>query len=46
MLVHDYHSLGFGGVHEAVQEFVKEMNATYVPIPDVFGSVVIMKPYE
>ncbi|MDR0220233.1 MAG: TylF/MycF family methyltransferase [Lachnospiraceae bacterium] len=46
ILVHDYHNAEFSGVHAAVQKFIEESNATYVPIPDAFGSVVIMKPYD
>jgi O-methyltransferase len=43
MFVHDYNNVRYLGVRKAVDEFVEEMGATFVPLPDFAGSVVITK---
>ncbi len=43
IFVHDYNNVRYLGVRKAVDEFVEEMGATFVPLPDFAGSVVITK---
>lgn len=43
ILVHDFNSNNYRGARKAVREFVKEYGASYVPIPDTGGTVVISK---
>ena len=41
IFVHDFHSRNFPGCGQAVREFIKETGATYIPVTDQGGSVVI-----
>lgn len=43
IMVHDYHNLTFTENRDAVIDFCEEYGVAYVPIPDVGGSVVIVK---
>jgi len=43
ILVHDYNSVTYKGVKNAVRRFSNETNVAFVPLPDVHGSVVITK---
>lgn len=43
IMVHDYHNLTFTENRDAVIEFCEEYGVAYVPIPDVGGTVVIVK---
>lgn len=43
IFVHDYNSSRFQGVKKAVREFCREENASYFPLHDISGSVVIAK---
>jgi O-methyltransferase len=41
IFVHDFHSRHFPGCGQAVREFIQETNATYLPVTDQGGTVVI-----
>ena len=41
IFVHDFHSRHFPGCGQAVREFLQETKATYLPVTDQGGSVVI-----
>ncbi|WP_175487854.1 TylF/MycF/NovP-related O-methyltransferase [Sphingomonas sp. NFR04] len=43
IFVHDYNNVRYLGVRKAVDEFVEERGASFVPLPDFAGSVVIAK---
>lgn len=43
IMVHDFHNLSFTETRNAVLDFCEEKNVAYVPIPDVGGTVVIVK---
>lgn len=43
IMVHDFNNLAFEGTRNAVLEFCEENNVPFVPIPDVAGTVVIVK---
>lgn len=43
IMVHDYNSLRFSGVKQAVQEFCEKRNINYTPLTDMCGSVIIAK---
>ncbi|WP_339295016.1 TylF/MycF/NovP-related O-methyltransferase [Paenibacillus sp. FSL W7-1279] len=43
IFIHDYNSTRFHGVKKAVREYCKSVNAKYVPISDICGSVIIVK---
>ena len=43
IMVHDFNNIAFEECKRAVHEFCIENNVTYVPIPDISGSVVITK---
>ncbi|HUD91768.1 TylF/MycF/NovP-related O-methyltransferase [Sphingobium sp.] len=43
IFVHDYNNRRYLGVRKAVDEFVKESGACFVPLPDFAGSVIIAK---
>jgi len=45
-MVHDFNNSGYKGVREAVLEFCREKGISYVPIPDVCGTVIITKNLE
>jgi O-methyltransferase len=44
IMVHDYNIEGYKGSKQAVREFVREIGASYVPLPDMGGTVVLGKP--
>jgi O-methyltransferase len=46
IMVHDFNNSGYKGVREAVLEFCRERGISYVPIPDVCGTVIITKNLE
>ena len=43
IMVHDYNGGVYHGVKAAVREFEKENKISFVPIPDISGSIVITK---
>ncbi len=43
IMVHDFHNLSYAECRNAVIDFCEENDVTYVPIPDVGGTVVITK---
>lgn len=43
IMVHDFHNLSFTETKKAVLDFCEENSVAYVPIPDVGGTVVIVK---
>ena len=43
ILLHDYHSTQYPGVHRAADEFFKEQGIYCTPIPDLHGTAVIIK---
>ena len=43
IMVHDYNNVKYKGVYEAVLKFTNENPASYVPLGDPSGSVVIVK---
>lgn len=43
IMVHDYNNIVYGGATNAVQEYCDERGISYVPIPDMAGSIVITK---
>ena len=43
IFVHDFNNDGYKGAREAVEQFCKEQNINFVPIPDFNGSAVITK---
>lgn len=43
ILVHDYNSGAFSGVNQAVQEYCDSRDISYVPIPDMCGTIIIAK---
>jgi O-methyltransferase len=43
LVMHDYHSLYWDGVEQAVDEFFAERGECIVPIPDMSGTVVVRK---
>ena len=43
ILLHDYHSAQYPGVHRAAVEFFKENDLYCVPLPDLHGTAVIIK---
>ena len=45
-MVHDFNNLEYKGVREAVLEFCRENGISYVPIPDVAGTVIITKNWR
>lgn len=44
ILVHDYNSMQFPGVKKAVEKFREEQKISVVPLMDLHGSAVIVKP--
>ncbi len=44
IFVHDFHNDQYPGVRAAVEEYALENPISYLPIPDIGGSVVIRKP--
>lgn len=45
IFVHDYHNDQYPGVRAAVEEYAQSIPLSYLPIPDIGGSVVIRKPF-
>jgi O-methyltransferase len=45
-MVHDFNNLNYKGVREAVLEFCREKGISYVPIPDIGGTVIITKNWR
>lgn len=43
IMVHDFHNLAFMENRDAVLDFCEENGVAYVPVPDVAGTVVIVK---
>lgn len=43
IMVHDYNTIAFSGAKEAVRDYCDSRNISYVPIPDIAGSIVITK---
>jgi O-methyltransferase len=43
IFVHDFNNEVYKGTREAVQKFCAEQNINFLPIPDLGGSVIIMK---
>ncbi|MBS1621484.1 MAG: methyltransferase [Bacteroidetes bacterium] len=43
IFVHDFNNDGYKGARKGVEDFCSENNVGYVPIPDLGGSVVIVK---
>ena len=43
IFVHDFNNEVYKGTREAVQKFCLEQNINFLPIPDLGGSVIIMK---
>jgi O-methyltransferase len=46
IMVHDFNNSGYKGVREAVLEFCREKGISYVPIPDIGGTVIITKNWR
>ena len=46
IMVHDFNNFGYKGVREAVLEFCREKCISYVPIPDIGGTVIITKNWR
>lgn len=44
IMVHDFNNSGYPGCRKAVEEFCSRENISYVPLPDIGGSVVVRKP--
>lgn len=44
IMIHDYNSLQFKGVAKAVDKFCAENRIMPIPLPDLHGSTVIIKP--
>lgn len=45
ILIHDYNTPFFDGIHDAVDEFIKENEVgCAIPIPDQGGTIIISKP--
>lgn len=44
IMVHDYESHGYKGVRDAVDEFARTTNISYIVLPDMAGSLIIGKP--
>lgn len=44
ILIHDYNSMQFPGVKKAVERFCEEQKIYIVPLMDLHGSAVIIKP--
>lgn len=44
IFVHDYNNGRYNGVRKAVEDFVAEVRACTLPIPDFSGSIVVMRP--
>lgn len=44
IMVHDYNMEEYKGAKQAVRDFAKEVGISYVPLPDMGGTVVITKP--
>lgn len=45
IMVHDFNSPAYPGSHDAILEFAKSNNVSYIPIPDNAGSCAIQKPF-
>jgi len=43
IFVHDFNNEGYKGARKAVEDFCKEQNINYVPLPDSGGTAVIVK---
>lgn len=43
IIIHDYNSSKFLGVKKAVKEYCHNVGASYVPLSDLYGSVIITK---
>lgn len=43
IFVHDYNNDGYLGAKKAVQQFCKENNISYVPLPDSCGTAIVSK---
>lgn len=43
IMVHDYNNIVYRGTYEAVLEYCDKKGISYVPIPDIAGSIVITK---
>lgn len=43
ILIHDYNSLQFRGVKQAVREFCAENGLAIIPVPDLHGSAMVVK---
>ena len=43
IFIHDFNNDAYKGTREAVEKFCREQNISYLPIPDLGGSVVIIK---
>lgn len=43
IIIHDYNSLQFPGVHKAVERYCREKNIFVVPLMDLHGTAVLMK---
>jgi O-methyltransferase len=43
IFVHDFNSGVYKGVRQAVEQFCNEQKITYLPLPDMGGSVIIVK---
>ena len=43
IFVHDFNSDAYKGVRRAVEQFCSEHHINYLPLPDLGGSVIILK---
>ena len=43
MMVHDYNNIVYHGTFEAVTEWADNNKVSYVPIPDIAGTVILVK---
>jgi len=44
IFVHDYNNDRYNGVRQAVENFVAKSHTCTLPLPDFWGSIVVMKP--
>ena len=43
IFIHDFNNDGYKGARQAVEQFCKEQNINFLPVPDLGGSAIIMK---
>ena len=43
IFIHDYNNTDWPGIKEAVSEFCRKNKATPIPLPDAWGTVVLVK---